>query len=350
MSEGELILYKTEDGITQISLREMDGTVWLTQAEIAELFQTTPQNITMLIKGIYEDQELSPEATCKDLLQVRTEGQREVQRALKNYNLDMILAIGYRIRSVRGIQFRQWATTTLREYLVKGFVLNDERLKNPGGWDYFDELLERIREIRASEKRFYQKIKDIYSTSTDYNPRSDEAQVFFKTVQNKMLYAVAGHTAAELIVQRASSEKPNMGLTTWEGSRVRKRDVVTAKNYLIEKEISELNRITTMYLDFAEDQAARRKTMTMKEWEQKLDDFLAFNEREVLKGAGRISHDRAEAIAHEHYAAFDTNRREADRIAADEEHMEELQHIEKDVRSLRKDIPSNKKKGGKNNA
>lgn len=344
MSEGELILYKTEDGLTQVMLREMDGTVWLTQAEMADLFQTTPQNITMLIKAVYEDGELSPEATCKELLQVRTEGQREVHRSLKNYNLDMILAVGYRIRSERGTQFRQWATTTLREYLVKGFVLNSERLKNPGGWDYFDELLERIRDIRASEKRFYQKIRDIYATATDYDPRSDQAQVFFKTVQNKMLYAVTGRTAAELIIERADSGRTNMGLTTWDGSRVRKKDVMTARNYLAEGEVSNLNLIVTMYLDFAEDQARRRKVMTMDGWAQKLDDFIAFLEHDVLKNAGSVSHDQAEAIACERYAAFDTNRCEAERVTAEAEHLDELAQIEKEAESLKKIGPSKPKK------
>lgn len=341
MSEGELILYKTEDGLTQVSLREMDGTVWLSQAEMAELFATTKQNISLHLKNLFDDKELDEPSVVKEHLTTAADGKNY---RTSFYNLDAILAVGYRIRSERGTQFRQWATTTLREYLVKGFVLNSERLKNPSGWDYFDELLERIRDIRASEKRFYQKVKDIYATATDYDPRSDQAQVFFKTVQNKMLYAVTGRTAAELIVERADSGRPNMGLTTWDGSRVRKKDVVTAKNYLAEDEVSDLNRIVTMYLDFAEDQARRRKVMTMNEWAQKLDDFIAFLERDVLKNAGSVSHDRAEAIAHERYAAFDTNRREAERIAADVEHLDELAQIEKEAESLKKIGPSKPKK------
>lgn len=229
MSGGELILYTLDDGSAAIQLRAEGGTVWLTQAEIAALFDTTPQNITQHTKAIYAEGELSEGATCKELLQVRQEGGRAVNRSLKHYNLDMILAVGYRVRSPRGTQFRQWATTHLREYLVKGFVLDDARLKEPGGWDYFDELLARIRDIRASEKRFYQKIRDIYATAVDYDSRSEAAQLFFKKVQNKMLWAVTGHTAPELIAGRADPALPNMGLTTWAGGRVRKQDVTIAK-------------------------------------------------------------------------------------------------------------------------
>jgi hypothetical protein len=217
MSNGEIILYITEDGKTNIQLRQKDGSVWLTQAEMSELFQTTAQNITLHIKSIYKESELSFEATCKEYLQVRMEGQRKIERQLKHYNLDVILAVGYRVQSQRGTAFRQWATTTLSEYLVKGFVMDDVRLKDPDGWDYFDELLERIREIRASEKRFYQKIKDIYTLSADYQPNIEKTQIFFKMVQNKLLWAVTGKTAAELLVERSNSNLPNMGLTSWKG-------------------------------------------------------------------------------------------------------------------------------------
>ena len=253
---------------------------------------------------------------------------REVERRLKHYSLEVILSVGYRISSPRGVQFRQWATTALKEYLVKGFVINDERLKNPGGVDYFDELLERIREIRASEKRFYQKIRDIYATSVDYNPDSEAAQTFFAIVQNKMLFAVTGRTAAEIISGRADAAKPNMGLTSWKGSRVRKTDVTTAKNYLASGEISELNRIVTMFLDFAEDQAQRRKTVTMQAWEETLDRFLTFTERALLKGAGSLSADVAKQIAHEHYDAFDSARQARETEAAEREHLDELKKIE----------------------
>lgn len=244
MQNGEIILYKTADGQTEIQLKAIDGTVWLTQAEIANLFQTTPQAITQLIKAIYEEGELLAVATCKEFLQVRKEGSRTVSRSLKSYRLEMILAIGYRVHSRRGVQFRQWATQHLTEYLIKGFVMDDERLKNPAMMSFFDELLERIREVRASEKLFYQKVKDIYVKSMDYDKNSEQAQLFFKTVQNKMLYAVTGSTAAELVVERSDAALSNMGLTSWEGNKtgrgIRKADVVTAKNYLTEAELNEL--------------------------------------------------------------------------------------------------------------
>ena len=333
MTEGELILYTAEDGSVSIQLRAEGGTVWITQAEMAALFQTTPQNITLHVKAIYAEGELQPAATCKEDLQVRQEGGRQVKRSLKHYNLDMILAVGYRVRSLRGTQFRQWATTHLREYLIKGFVLDDARLKEPGGWDYFDELLERIRDIRASEKRFYQKVRDIYTTAVDYDSKSETAQLFFKKVQNKMLWAVTGHTAPELIAGRADPGQPNMGLTTWQGSRVRKQDVTIAKNYLNHAEIEELDRIVVMYLDYAEDQAKRRKSMTMGDWADKLDAFLSFNEREVLTHAGKLRADVAEKLALERYETFDTARREAERLAADREDVAALELVEHTLES-----------------
>ena len=233
-------------------------------------------------------------------------------------------------------QFRQWATTHLREYLVKGFVLDDERLKEPGGWDYFDELLARIRDIRASEKRFYQKIRDIYATAVDYDSKSEAAQLFFKKVQNKMLWAVTGHTAPELIAGRADPALPNMGLTTWAGGRVRKQDVTVAKNYLSREEIEALDRIVVMYLDYAEDQAQRRRTLTMRDWEEKLDAFLQFNEREVLTHAGKLRSEVAEKLALERYESFDAARREAARLAADEADIAELQDVEKAMAKKRR--------------
>lgn len=333
---GELILYTTDDGRVRIQLRAEDGTVWITQAEIAELFQTTPQNITLHIKSIYAEGELASDATCKEHLQVRKEGKRPVQRSLKHYNLDVVLAVGYRVRSHRGMQFRQWATTHLREYLVKGFVLDDERLKHLGSWDYFDELVERIREIRASEKRFYQKVREIYATAVDYDAKSEPAQLFFKKVQNKMLWAISGHTAAELIAERADPAQSNMGLTSWKGSRVRQQDVIVAKNYLNSTEIDELNRIVVMYLDYAEDMARRRRPMRMLEWENKLDAFLRFNERDVLTHAGKLSAEVAEKLALERYTVFDANRRDAERVAAETEHAEALERLEGDVRKASK--------------
>ncbi|NOU07182.1 MAG: virulence RhuM family protein, partial [Hyphomicrobiaceae bacterium] len=307
---GELVLYRTEDGRDQFQLRVEQGSVWMTQAEIAALFETTPQNITQHTKAIYKEGELDEDATCKKHLQVRTEGGRQVQRSAKLFNLQMILAVGYRVRSPRGTQFRRFATTTLNEYLIKGFVMNDERLKEPGGLDYFDELLERIRDIRTSEKRFYQKVRDLFAlTSADYDAKSDTAKTFFASIQNKLVFAVTGKTAAELIVARANPAQPNMALTSWKGERVRKGDVTTSKNYLNADEISELNLLTTSFLDFAELRARNRQQTTMSEWLVQTDRFVAFNERGVLQGAGRVSAVRMEQIAHERYDAFDLARR-----------------------------------------
>lgn len=323
--KGELILYQTDDGQSAINLRAIGGTVWLTQAEIAELFDATPQNITQHIKSIYGDGELSETATCKDYLQVRSEGDRQVKRSLKHYSLDVILAVGYRVRSLRGMQFRRWANTVLGEYLVKGFAMDDDRLKQADNWDYFDEWLARIRDIRASEKRFYQKIKDIYTTAIDYEPTSEAAQLFFKKVQNKMLWAVTGKTAAELIKARADADKPNMGVTAWRGARVRKGDVGTAKNYLQAEEIEELNRIVTMYLDYAEDQALRRKPVNMDDWADKLDAFLSFNERDLLTHAGKVQMKVAQKLAAERYDVFDAKRKRAEAFAADEADLDAIE-------------------------
>jgi hypothetical protein len=308
---SDILIYQTEDGRTKIDVRLEEGTVWLPQAALAELFQVTPQNITIHLRNIYEDGELDAGATCKEYLQVQKEGEREVNRQVKHYNLDAILAVGYRIRSHRGTQFRRWATERLSEYLVKGFTMDDERLKNigtPFGTDYFDELLERIRDIRASEKRFYRKITDIYATAVDYDAKSEPGQAFFKTVQNKLHWAITGHTAAELITARVDAEKPNMGLTSWKGDKVRKADVTVAKNFLDADEIKNLNRIVTMYLDYAEDQAQRRQAMSMAEWATKLDAFLQFNEREILDHAGQVKADVAKRLALEAYDAFSAKR------------------------------------------
>lgn len=329
MSNGEIILYVTEDGKTSIQLRSKDGSVWLTQAEIAELFQTSKQNISLHIQNILSENELNQGATVKEYLTVQIEGKREVKRSTNVYNLDMILAIGYRVGSARGTQFRQWATTTLHEYLVKGFVMDDARLKDPAGFDYFDELLERIREIRASEKRFYQKVIDIYSLSIDYQSNAKETQIFFQTVQNKMLWAVTRKTAAELLVERANSTLPNMGLTSWKGSRVRKGDVGIAKNYLTHDEISELDRIVTMFIDYAEDQTKMRKTIYMKDWDERVSSFLKFYERPILNHAGEVAHVKAEEIVHERYEQFDLNRREQEFLDAENEAIQELMEIER---------------------
>lgn len=326
MSGGELILYTAEDGSVEIQLLALEGTVWLSQLEMATLFDTTKQNIAKHLKAIFAEGELAEDSVVNHWLTTAADGKKY---RVAHYNLDAILAIGYRVRSPRGTQFRQWATTHLREYLVKGFVLDDARLKEPGGWDYFDELLARIRDIRASEKRFYQKIRDIYATAVDYDSKSEAAQLFFKKVQNKMLWAVTGHTAPELIAGRADPALPNMGLTTWAGGRVRKQDVTVAKNYLSREEIEALDRIVVMYLDYAEDQAQRRRTLTMHDWEDKLDAFLQFNEREVLTHAGKLRANVAEKLVMERYESFDAARREAARLAADAEDMAALEQTER---------------------
>lgn len=341
---GDLILYRTADGRTRLTVRFEDQTVWLTQAGMAELFQTSTQNITLHLAAIYGEGELEEGATCKDYLQVRIEGARQVRRTLKHYSLEVILAVGYRVRSPRGTQFRQWATARLHEYLIKGFVLDDERLKNPPGPgvpDYFDELLERIRDIRASERRMYLRVREILALAADYDPRDAEAQLFFQTVQNKLHFAVTGMTASELILSRADATRPNMGLTTWKGDVVRKGDVTVAKNYLREDEISELNRIVVMFLDFAEDQARRRKQIFLRDWQTRLDDFLRFNERYVLSDAGKVARDQAHNHAEEEYASFDEHRR----LAAETEAMRQLEATAREVEKTKTD-PGVKKRHG----
>ncbi|MCI6867718.1 MAG: virulence RhuM family protein [Lachnospiraceae bacterium] len=309
--DGNILIYQNEKGDTKVDVYFSGDSVWMTQKSIAELYQTSSQNITLHIKNIYYDRELQEESTCKNYLQVQREGNREVQRKVKIYNLQMILAIGYRVRNNIGMHFRNWASSILEEYMKKGFAMNDERLKNPKkfGEDYFDELLERIRDIRASEKRVYLKIKDIFATSIDYDPKSIQAEVFFKTVQNKLHYSVHGHTAAELIAERADASKDNMGLTAFKGAKVRKADVTIAKNYLNQEEISNLNRIVSMYLDYAEDQAKQHIPMYMKDWEGKLNTFLQFTGRDVLENAGSISKELADALAIKQYDIFNENRR-----------------------------------------
>jgi hypothetical protein len=312
--QSEIILYQTEDGRTRIQCRFENETVWLTQAQIAELFETTPQNVTLHLRGIFAEGELVEAATCKDYLQVRLEGGREVSRKLKHYRLEAILAVGFRVRSRRGTQFRQWATARLSEYLLKGFTMDDERLKNPPGKghiDYFDELLERIRDIRSSERRVYLRVREILALAADYEPAEPETQVFFQTIQNKLHFAATGKTAAELIAERADSSLPNMGLKAWHGGVVRKGDVTIAKNYLHEDEIEELNRIVVMFLDFAEDQARRKKQIFLQNWVTRLHDFLNLNERAILPDAGKVSREEAHRLAEEEYERFAARRREA---------------------------------------
>jgi hypothetical protein len=335
---GEIILYQTEDGQTRIECRFDHETLWLSQVIIAELFQKDVRTINEHLLNIFAEGELKQEGTIRKFRIVRQEGTRQVTREIDHYNLDAILSVGYRVRSERGIQFRQWATTHLKEYLVKGFVMDDARLKVPGGHDYFDEWLERIREIRASEKRFYQKVRDIYATAVDYDAKSDQAQLFFKKVQNKMLWAITQQTAAELIVDRADPKLPNMGLTSWNGSRVRQKDVIIAKNYLNQSELDELNRIVVMYLDYAEGQAKRRKTITMQEWAEKLDAFLSFNEQDILNDAGKISAQIAEKLVLEHYTEFDRQRREAERIEEDAKDLLILETLEASAKREGSDV------------
>ncbi len=310
LQKGEIILFQSNDGQSKIQVRFEDQSVWLTQAAIAELFQTTPQNITIHLKSIYEDNELTEKATCKEYLQVRREGKRHINRNLKHYNLEAILAIGYRVKSSKATQFRKWATTQLQEFLVKGFVIDDERLKESRTpvQDYFDELLLRIRAIRASERRFYQKIADIYSTSIDYDGRAEITQIFYATVQNKLHWATHGQTAAEIIKTRANAKKKNMGLTTWRNSPdgpIRKHDISIAKNYLSKEELTALNRTVNMYLDYAEDQALSRKPMHMTDWVKKLDAFLQFNEKNILTHAGKISHQLAIEHAEKEFEKYE---------------------------------------------
>jgi hypothetical protein len=290
---GEVLLYRTEDGRARVECHFEGETLWMTQAQIAELFETTPQNITIHLKSIYAEGEFSEAATCKDYLQVRSEGGREVRRNLRHYALDAVLAVGYRVRSPRGTAFRQWATEQLREFVIKGFALDDVRLKQSGGGLYFEELLARIRDIRSSEKMFWRKVLDIYATSIDYDASAEASQRFFATVQNKMHWAAHGHTAAEVVYSRADADRPNMGLTSVGGTRLTRQDIGIAKNYLNADELDALNRIVTAYLDFAELQAMRRTPMTMAAWISKLDDFLRLSEHDILTHAGRVSHDMA---------------------------------------------------------
>lgn len=304
-AHSEILIYQSPDGKTRIDVTLTDDTVWLSQSQMADLFQTTKQNVSLHVKNIFEEGELPARSTVKESLTVQVEGSRSVKRKVDLYNLDVIISVGYRVRSHRGTQFRMWATKRLREYIVKGFTLDDERLKEGGRRnDYFDELIERVREIRTSEKNFYRKITDIYSTSYDYDPNATITHQFFATVQNKFHWAIHGHTAAELIAERADSRKPNMGLTHWKGDRPRKVDVTVAKNYLTAEELAMLNLIVDQYLSFAEFQARQRKPMYMSDWVRKLDGFLKLNERDILDNAGKISSRLGEEIAYREFEKY----------------------------------------------
>jgi len=331
-NNSEIVFYTTPDGTVKIDTVFQDETIWLTQKKMAELFEVKRPAITKHLKNIFESGELDEKVVGSILEHTTQHGAisgKTQTKAVKYYNLDAIIAVGYRVNSKRATQFRIWATNILKEYIIKGFAMDDDRLKQVDKWDYFDEWLERIRDIRASEKRFYQKIKDIYATAIDYDKNSGQAQIFFKKVQNKMLWAITGKTAAELIENRSDADKTNMGLTSWRGSIVRKQDVVIAKNYLNEDEIKDLNEIVTMYLDYAERQARKRQTVTMEQWADKLDGFLEFNEQEILTHAGKVKAEVAKRIAETRYVEFDNDRKRVEALAADEEDLKQLEEIEK---------------------
>lgn len=329
----DLILYTTEDGRSQIKLRAQEQTVWLTQLEMAELFDATKQNISLHLKNIFEDGELDAAATVKESLTVQIEGSRQVQRPVTLYNLDAILAVGYRVRSPRGVQFRRWASTILKEYLTKGFVMDDERLKNPDGRpDYFDEMLARIRDIRASEKRFYQKVRDLFALSSDYDKTDKATQVFFATVQNLLIFAVTQKTAAELITARANVADPNFGLLAWKGDKVRKTDIVVAKNYLTEDEIDTLNRLVVIFLETAELRAKGKQETRMAFWKQNVDQIITSNGFPLLTHAGSISHEQMEARTGELYVKFDQDRKRREALQADQQDEAELSALETKIK------------------
>ena len=338
-AKGRFLVYQAEDGQVKIDVRLHSETAWLTQAHMAELFQTTVPNISMHLRNIYAEGELQAAATIQEFLTVRQEGGRQVSRSVEHYNLDAIISVGYRVKSAVATRFRIWATQQLREFIVKGFVLDDERLKTPDRpFDYFDELLRRIQDIRTSERRFYQKITDIYATSIDYDPTQPESIEFFQTVQNKLHWAITGQTAAEIIHARADSAKPNMGLTNWRGAKVRKEDVTIAKNYLNEPELSALNNLVEQYLVFAEGQALRRVPMHMKDWIAKLHAFLTIYDRHILTHAGKISHQMAKELVEAEYDKFNRQRIQQADAAGGE--------FEKAIQQL-SPPPKPKKKGGK---
>jgi len=331
-THGEIIVYQTDEGGVRLDVRLQDETVWLTQAMMAELFGTTQQNISSHLANIFDEKELLPDATHKKFLLVRKEGTRAVKREVDHYNLDAIISVGYRVKSKVATRFRIWATERLKEYIVKGFTMDDERLRNPPAPgaavpDYFDELLERIRDIRASERRMYLRVREIFAMAADYDPGDDETLRFFRVIQNKLHFAATGKTAAELIRSRANAELPNMGLTSWKGDEVRRSDVTIARNYLTADEIGGLNRIVTMWLDYAEDQARRRKRVFMQDWEQKLDDFLRFNDRDVLPNAGSVSKQSADEHAAGEYEEFSVRRREYKELQGAGDYLRQLEDI-----------------------
>ena len=333
--QQNIIIYRTADGRASVALYAKDGKIWLNQQQMAELFATSKPNISMHIANILKEKELDEYSVVKNFLTTAADG--------KNYNvvfysLEMIIAVGYRVRGLRGTQFRQWATEHLTEYLVKGFTMDDERLKNPDGRpDYFDELLLRIRDIRASEKRFYQKVRDLFALSSDYDKSDKATQMFFAETQNKLLYAVTHQTAAEIVVNRADANKPNMGLTTWKGNVVRKGDIIVAKNYLLQDEIESLDRLVDIFLTSAEERVKGRRDLTLDYWRKNVDNLLTFQEKDILQGKGHISNEEMENIVRQVYATFDAQRRKMDALQADAEDLKLLEDLERSIIEKGKD-------------
>lgn len=307
MEKSSILMYTTEDGITKVEVTFDNDTVWLSLDQIAELFQKNKSTISRHIKNVFSEGELLAEATVAKFATVQKEGNRSVERQIDFYNLDVIISVGYRVKSLRGTQFRIWATNILKEYMKKGFALDDDRLKNLGGGNYFDELLSRIRDIRSSEKVFWRKVLEIYATSIDYDPKAESSVLFFKQVQNKMHWAAHKHTAAEVIYQRADADKDNMGLTTWSGNHIKRSDVEVAKNYLDEKELDALNKIVTAYLDIAEVHALNQEPMYMKDWLETIDDYLRMTRRDILTTKGKVTHQQALEKAHSEYEKYKRN-------------------------------------------
>lgn len=331
--ESNIIIYNTDDGKTSVALYAKDGNVWMNQSQLAELFDTSIPNVSMHISNILEENELQANSVIKDYLTTANDGK---QYQVAFYSLDMILAIGFRVRSKRGTQFRKWANRSLKEYMIKGFVMDDTRLKNPDGRaDYFDELLARIRDIRSSEKRFYQKVRDLFALSSDYDGSDKATQMFFAETQNKILNAITGQTAAEIVITRANASKPNMALTSWLGKVVRKQDIYIAKNYLTEDEIDSLNRFVMVFLETAELRAKGRKDITIKFWRENIDRMLELNDKKILEGSGKISKAQMEAHVDMVYEKFSTTRKTHDAIRADQEDEAELKQLEENLKSRR---------------
>lgn len=329
--EQELILYNSDDGKSRVSLLARDGSVWLNQMQLAELFATSKQNISAHINNILKDNELDENSVVNYYLTTASDGK---PYQVKFYSLEMILAVGFRVRSIRGVQFRQWANRNLAEYLRKGFVMDDERLKNPDGRpDYFDELLARIRDIRASEKRFYQKVRDLFALSNDYDKTDKATQMFYAETQNKLLYAVTGHTSAEIVMERADATAPNMGLTSWKGSVVRKQDVIIAKNYLTQDELDSLNRLVVIFLETAEFRAKNRQDLTMSFWRENVDKILLSNDLRLLSNAGSVGKEQKDEFAYRVYEEFNARRKRKNAIEADREDMEQLKELETKVKN-----------------